>query len=375
MGSEEQAFFLSDAAFQEFQRQDVFGSLEEFVEAMPPATRGVHLIPVELVQPAPTTASAEDLFGWLTFVHTTPDREDPTIEDESIFRVDDANDLLKDQEGGYKMSPMSPDQHQDMRDEGLQDISLIELPYDRETFPVYEQTGHRPGDFDDYARNNFYRDFHEEEMSRNAVRIPVDVFIVEGRVAKVWSEIVDRLNPSVISKAGDCKVKLVRSQPKHARWAFHVSDPDGSGKTHTVYLKAERRGSAVDLNKVDLRVACSCEFWKWQGPDYHAASEGYLDRQKRSDGSAPTIRDPDNVNRVCKHVYAASSLFMKYKLERRKKSSRIRKASMGTFEIDVIQASTSLDVRKEAILAEMRSTKDMARSMSELAAKIHKQTG
>ena len=68
------------------------------------------------------------------------------------------------------------------------------------------------------------------------------------------------------------------------------------------------------LGKVDLKIGCSCDFWKWQGPDHWASRDGYLDRKPRSNGAAPTVRDPQGKNRVCKHVYAASKFFLKYRM-------------------------------------------------------------
>jgi len=136
------------------------------------------------------------------------------------------------------------------------------------------------------------------------------------KVSANWNQITSGLAPSVIEKAKGCTVRLIRSNPKQGRWTFEVRS---LGETYTVYLKASVPigSTASKMAKLDLKLGCSCGFWKWQGPDYHASVEGYLDRKPRSNKKEPTVKDPNGHNKICKHVYACSQFFMKYDLPRK----------------------------------------------------------
>lgn len=53
------------------------------------------------------------------------------------------------------------------------------------------------------------------------------------------------------------------------------------------------------------RARCSCPFWVFGGPEYHAAKGGYLLGVPRGAATPPQVRDPSGVNLLCKHVLAA----------------------------------------------------------------------
>ena len=54
----------------------------------------------------------------------------------------------------------------------------------------------------------------------------------------------------------------------------------------------------------DYYVTCTCKFFQYSGPEYHAQKNGYLLGNPKGDRSQPKKRDPDGINRVCKHVVA-----------------------------------------------------------------------
>lgn len=83
---------------------------------------------------------------------------------------------------------------------------------------------------------------------------------------------------------------------------FHFTVPGSRGNSYTVTLQAD--GEGMPLSRVNLKVSCDCEFWRWQGPEHWAQREGYLAGSARGDGSAPDQKDPRGGNRVCKHVAA-----------------------------------------------------------------------
>lgn len=309
--------YISEAAWKEFQSQDVFSTVEEFVEAMPPATAGVHTLPAEVaakVDGFRPLAGAEVYFTSptsQTFTH--PGKEDPHADNESIWNVDHANDLAKDQ---------------GMRDETEIGQHSYQDPYDSSA--VSKPEG--PGEFDtDYAIHNYYRKFDSCELDSMALAIlrsdPIILPLMEhrhgSRVAMRWEDIVRGLDPTIIKSSKGTKVRLKRADPKRGRWTFTATSK--SGNQHTVHIKAvPKKGSnALRMPILDLKIGCSCEFWKWQGPDYHAQKHGYLDRKPRSNGAAPTQKDPRGSNRVCKHVYAASRLFLAYRLESKRRRASV----------------------------------------------------
>lgn len=60
----------------------------------------------------------------------------------------------------------------------------------------------------------------------------------------------------------------------------------------------------VEQSGPDYRFSCSCPFWVYQGPEYHALRGGYLRGRSRGSASPPRERDPRQQHRVCKHVLA-----------------------------------------------------------------------
>lgn len=54
-----------------------------------------------------------------------------------------------------------------------------------------------------------------------------------------------------------------------------------------------------------VRASCSCPFWVFGGPEYHARQGGYLLGDPRGPATPPNVRDPQGQNLLCKHVLAA----------------------------------------------------------------------
>lgn len=133
--------------------------------------------------------------------------------------------------------------------------------------------------------------------------------------AEVWDKIVKRLDRKVENKAGGCNVKLRRADPNRGNWTFQVNCPrGGSGRAHVVKVKGYPKGSSNRLGSMPIEVTCDCEFWRWNGPDFNAKANDYLLGKPKSDGSAPNIRDPGRVFKVCKHVYSMLTMASDYKI-------------------------------------------------------------
>jgi len=113
------------------------------------------------------------------------------------------------------------------------------------------------------------------------------------RVARIHStrlgasrgEILQGLDRSLLERSRSLRPRLVR---------------EGSWRVGEYDVRLERGESNV-------RLSCSCDFWVYQGPEYHASREGYLLGSPRGTAVRPTTRDPEGRHRVCKHAAAVLS--------------------------------------------------------------------
>ena len=100
----------------------------------------------------------------------------------------------------------------------------------------------------------------------------------EGLVASVVGSFEEQLKKSPITfKVGDYEVVVE---------AF-----DGEGR------------------ELDIHLRCSCNYWQYQGPEYHAQKNGYLFGKPRGTASKPDSKDPKGSHKVCKHAYAVLSTY------------------------------------------------------------------
>jgi hypothetical protein len=141
-------------------------------------------------------------------------------------------------------------------------------------------------------------------------------------VASKPDEIISGLNPKFVDRAQSCSVTLKRVDTGNLRWIFSVDCGNGA---KVVKLKAFRKVNVVRLGKMDIDVACSCEAWRWLGPEHHAKREDYLDGKPRGTASEPVIRDPQGINRVCKHVAAVLSFARGWEVAKPKAKAKPKK--------------------------------------------------
>ena len=127
------------------------------------------------------------------------------------------------------------------------------------------------------------------------------------RTAATIDEILGNTGPKVMQRAGKVKLTPRRFAPDKGFWTFTAQG--SSGNTHVVRIKGVRKGNVVNMSKAQIKCSCSCEFWRWQGPEHWADRNGYLYRSRRvppqGTMSTPRIRDPQGKHWVCKHMAAA----------------------------------------------------------------------
>lgn len=121
------------------------------------------------------------------------------------------------------------------------------------------------------------------------------------RTAATAEQISVGLDPAIQEKAGACSISLKRVDVGNLRWLFAVNCGNG---VQVVRLKASRVGNVAKFSKFDLKVACSCPAWQWQGPEHHAQAGGYLDGKPRGTAATPAVKDPGGTHTLCKHVAA-----------------------------------------------------------------------
>ena len=112
------------------------------------------------------------------------------------------------------------------------------------------------------------------------------------RVAMRYSEIVRGLGDGIYEGSKGLSSTLRFTNPQDLLHVYEVLGD--SGKTYKVSIQG-------NLDS-DVRVSCTCDFWRWQGPEHWAKVNGYLYGEPTGTATKPTKKDPNGVNRVCKHV-------------------------------------------------------------------------
>jgi hypothetical protein len=125
--------------------------------------------------------------------------------------------------------------------------------------------------------------------------------MADMRLAARITDVQEGCNQDLLQKAQGLKVSLVRVDPRNRVWLFDV---EGSEGPYRVRLKAIATGNVKTVAKADVKVSCSCPFWRWQGPEHWAQQKDYLYGAPVGTASQPVIKDPSGAHRACKHVLA-----------------------------------------------------------------------
>lgn len=231
---------------------------------------------------------APELPGTQTYSKPVDDQRTHPKRDESIYRVDGPDDMQKDQ--------TVPD--------------AVEVEY-VDSQPSFN-TG-VGGDTDTSKTTYPYRDGIPNAHNASASFVvalwrlqnaPVRRFgALDGvRVASTSEAILSGLDKPTQQRASKCSATLKRADIAKLRWIFSVDCGNGA---KAVKIRAIRpRATTTAFGKLDLELSCSCNAWQWLGPEFHAKSEGYQLGKPRGTATAPDIKDPERVHKVCKHVAA-----------------------------------------------------------------------
>ena len=128
------------------------------------------------------------------------------------------------------------------------------------------------------------------------------------RIAARMADILHGLDPEITRRAKSVHPTVHQADEDKKVYQYRVSGSDG--KTYMVKMQ----GASADgtMEDVDIKVTCSCGFWQYQGPEYHARVGGYLLGSPRGTADRPTSKDPGGHNRVCKHVAACLEMLKRH---------------------------------------------------------------
>jgi len=107
------------------------------------------------------------------------------------------------------------------------------------------------------------------------------------------SEITSGLDSDVIKKGSAISVSI------KYKYKLFVEPLIISVGDYQVTLDAKGSRDAPDIY-----LSCSCSYWRYQGPEYHALRNNYLYGKPRGTAEKPKQRDPKGSHKLCKHAYA-----------------------------------------------------------------------
>lgn len=167
---------------------------------------------------------------------------------------------------------------------------------------------HHPDDKGGVPKGNPMPDNHGDDVPAASPRVTPNG---EGKMwsgeetylkaAATVSEILEKTSQTIQQRAKGIPVQLKRADPTRGIWVFSVQ---GKDKKYTVKIKGVAKGNIKQVGKAQVLVSCSCDFFRFQGPEHHAQSNGYLYGKPVGTATVPTQKDPQGKNWICKHVAA-----------------------------------------------------------------------
>lgn len=139
------------------------------------------------------------------------------------------------------------------------------------------------------------------------------------KAAATFNDILSRTSPEIQARSQEYSPKLLRTNTKYWIFSFKVGD-------YQVRVRAFKRGTAKKLPKLNIRCSCTCNFWRYGGPEHWAKVNRYLYGKPRGTAHRPDIRDPGGDHYACKHVVAVLNLMKLYEV--RPEKSPLKRLSM-----------------------------------------------
>lgn len=174
----------------------------------------------------------------------------------------------------------------------------------------------------------------------------------QQRVAMTVGELLKRCDKKIKERSKEYSPKLARTDTKNWVWHWNVG-------RHRVKVQAFKRGRAENFPKLNLRVSCSCPFWRWWGPEHWGTEYDYQRGPLQGTASYPEIRDPARWRPVCKHAYAVLEKSMQFfvrpeKSPLKKLGSRFSVDSAEAIEIDLVNSAMTARVAQRHLDRQIR---------------------
>ena len=130
--------------------------------------------------------------------------------------------------------------------------------------------------------------------------------------AALISEIESMCSQDLIEKSKGVKYSRKSIRPN----GMSIWEAQGSkGESYTVRVKpAPKTPSQKIIAKMPVLVSCTCPFFRWQGPEHWAKTQGYLYGKPEGSATKPSKKDPSGKHWACKHVLAVLSLVKKQRI-------------------------------------------------------------
>ncbi len=255
-------FILSDAAYYAFECQEEYEDIASFAAAIPSYLRHLMLVPVSIKKAAFDGGTEEaDMFGTSTFVNHDNGIDPPSSDPGSIFDRDNYQNQTHHQEYDFDWNLQSPTDFTYMSDGDMDDIT--EYPYRTQESPV--------------RHSSFSGKRH--------------VFVY--RYSMKPKDLESRTPEKIKARSNDVFIRLVSFDPKTSVYTFSARSSKDS---------YDVRASISDDDNISL--SCSCPYWRYNGPEYHAKTNDFLLGDPHGTATTPDKKDPNKELFLCKHAYA-----------------------------------------------------------------------
>ena len=149
------------------------------------------------------------------------------------------------------------------------------------------------------------------EAMKETLRQQLTYVRAQKQAAATIPEIMENCGPMIHMRSQGLNYRRKRLAPSGmSTWIVTGS----TGDLYTVRLKPIRKDKRVKMViKMPVKVSCTCEFFRWQGPEHWAKVNDFLYGKARGTASFPIIRDPKSKHWVCKHVMVVLRLAQKWR--------------------------------------------------------------
>lgn len=134
----------------------------------------------------------------------------------------------------------------------------------------------------------------------------------QGKTAALISEIFQNCSPDLVQKSKGVQYSRKSLKPN----GMSIWTAQGSkGESYTIRVKPiPKNKSTKAIAKMPIQVSCTCDFFRWQGPEHWAKTNDYLYGKPAGSATKPTKKDPSGKHWACKHVLAVLNLVKKQKI-------------------------------------------------------------